>query len=260
MRYARRRMKESKDTENRPSVVCTPKYALKKLRAGLRLSRWELEEISRDAKCALDYAHHTGSRWSLGEPAIMSSSYSVIYASNVVKGRWFEAESEIMKTPVLALQYARGVLQGRWGDAEDQILSEYDASKTYHKELVGGRWGGFEEKIAKYLGGKRVWPVCWLNRMSVLRDYMKQVRCRVESFEEVLGVVNRPGCLYIYALGIGGRLPGVLHNKMMMMSYSDKGGSWARRYVRFLERNKERVLKYIADLDEDDRRELFGSF
>ena len=45
------------------------------------------------------------------------------YAADVIKGRWPEAESNIMKNPYAAVEYARDVIKGRWPEAESISIS-----------------------------------------------------------------------------------------------------------------------------------------
>lgn len=261
MPYYRRPMRESPDTDRRPKNVCSPKYALKKARAGVRLSRWELEGIAGDPGLALQYAHHVvKGRWPQGEPAIMGSSCAVHYAETVVGGRWEEGEPSIMCKGDLAVQYCRKVLKRRWEEAEESILGGYDDAMKYHAEFVRGRWEGLEERIVRFMeGGKKTWgPFCFSSPMDAVRSYMKVVGCRVPSIEDALMRLDRAGCLYRYAVGLGGRLPGGLHAKMMMFSFDDRRKAWSRRYVRHLERCRVRAERWFSELDEGERAEFLG--
>ena len=262
MPYCRRKMREAPDAGRRPSSVCKPKYALKKARAGIRLSRWELEDLSRDPGHALQYALHVvGGRWEPGEAAIMRSSCAVQYASDVLKGRWPEAEEFICSSPDLSVTYCERVLNSRWSVAEASICSDYSAGMRYVRNVARGRVELFEARIADFICGRRsVWRYCYANPSQALAEYMKLVGCRVPLFEEVFSRCGRASALYRYARGIGGRLPGELHSRMMMYSFDDRRKGWARRYVRHLERCRARAERWISDLDEDGRRELFGRF
>lgn len=54
------------------------------------------------------------------ERDLLISAY--LYARDVVKGRWPEAEPSIVKDLQWAFPYARDVIQGRWPEAEPTIL------------------------------------------------------------------------------------------------------------------------------------------
>lgn len=250
-----RKMREVRDTPVRPAFVCTPRYALRKARSGVRLSRWELAGIAGDSDVAYQYASSVlGARFPEGEVAIASSRQSVVYAANYVGGRWELAEPYIMENAELCVDYSKMVLSGRWESAEGVILRDYSASVRYLRDVVCGRWDDFEVRVADFLCGKKVWNSFWYKRMTAVRDLMRVVRCRVEVVESALMVSDRPGSLYMYALGIGGRLPDPLHGKMMTYAFSEKGKSWSKKYVGFLDRCRERAERYFYFLDEEGRR------
>lgn len=264
MRYRRRNMVAARDSESRPKHVCTPKYAVHKARAGVRLSRWELEGIAEDPSHAFQYAVHVAKgRWPQGEPAIMRGPYSVRYAAEVIGGRWEEAEPVIiLKGGMMCVEYAKLVVKGRWVDAESEICRDYHAAERYHKGVVRGPWEEFERAIAAFIESPRKspWGGIFLKPMEVVGGYMKVVRCRVPLLESVLAASSRAGCLYRYARGIGGRLPEELHQKMMMFSFLDRKKVWSRRYVRYLDLCRVRAEHWISGLDSEGRRELFGKF
>ena len=247
------------DTECCPSVVCTPKYALKKARAGIPLSRWELAGIAGDAVMAFQYARNVvRGRFPAGEPAIMRSAMAVGYAVEFIGGRWEEAEGFICRNADQVYSYSKSLVGGRWLEGEAAVLGDFNVSMRYLRDIVGGRWEELEVLVGEYLVGRKPWEYCWTKPMVVLRDYMRFVRCRVPLFEEVLSSVDRPGSLFLYSLGIGGRLPGVLHNKMMMYGFSDRGRVWNRRYVRYLEGCRVRALHYVGGLDGSELEEFLS--
>ena len=45
------------------------------------------------------------------------------YASDVIKGRWCQAELTIMKDPDYAYHYTKDVIKGRWPDVEPYFMS-----------------------------------------------------------------------------------------------------------------------------------------
>ena len=44
-----------------------------------------------------------------------------LYARDIIKGRWPEAEPVIMTDPNLAYWYAKNIIEGRWPEAEKYI-------------------------------------------------------------------------------------------------------------------------------------------
>lgn len=264
MRYHRRNMVEARDSEVRPKHVCTPKYALKKARTGIRLSRWELEGIAGDPTHAFQYALHVAKgRWPQGEPSIMRGPYSVRYAAEVIGGRWEEAEPVIiLKGGMMCVEYAKLVVKGRWVEAEAAICRDHHAAARYHRDVVRGPWEELERTVAGFISSPRSspWRGAFVKPVEAIKEYMKVVKDRAPLLEAALVESSRAGCLYRYARGIGGRLPGELHQKMMMFSFMDRKRVWSRRYVKYLDLCARRAEHWIAGLDPEARRELFGRF
>ena len=46
------------------------------------------------------------------------------YAEDIIKERWPEAESYIMKCPYCAYEYAKNVIKSRWPEAEEHIKKD----------------------------------------------------------------------------------------------------------------------------------------
>ena len=53
--------------------------------------------------------------------AIKDPFAAYYYARKIIKGRWYQAELNIMKDPRYAYTYALHVIRGRWPEAEDII-------------------------------------------------------------------------------------------------------------------------------------------
>ena len=60
------------------------------------------------------------------------------FAKDVIKGRWDEAEPNIMKDPLDAYYYARDIIKGRWPQAEPVIIKACPVA--YAKGIIKGRW------------------------------------------------------------------------------------------------------------------------
>jgi len=69
-------------------------------------------------------------------------SWAVNYASDIIEGRFEEAEPVILKEPHWAYLYAANVLHARWSAAEKVILESGDIGVTwdYFKDVVKSRW------------------------------------------------------------------------------------------------------------------------
>jgi hypothetical protein len=75
-----------------------------------------------------------GGRWKEAEPIIKQYPFSAYYYA-VAFGRWRSAEPTIMKEPMAAALYAKDVIKGRWIEAEDSIFSDAEASINYLRFL-----------------------------------------------------------------------------------------------------------------------------
>ena len=72
-----------------------------------------------------------------------------LYAKNVIKGRWPEAESNIMKNQSTILKYVRDVIEGRWPEAEPTIMKSPYYAYLYATNIIKGRWPKAEHIIMK---------------------------------------------------------------------------------------------------------------
>jgi len=250
-------MRAVKDTVVRPATVCQPRYAIKKARNGIPLTRWELGGIADNPSYALEYALHVvRGRWELGEAAILRSANTAFsYACNVLGSRWEAGEEVISSCAHSSLAYASEVVRGRWELGEAAILSEFEVALKYVKNIVRGRWAPLEEKVLSFVRRGKKWR--WESSSDVVVNYLKAVgRPRWPELEDVLMEKNRAQVMYRYAVLTGCRLNADLHQKMMMFSFDDKRRGWTKRYLRFLDVCERRAVRYLEDLDPEARREL----
>jgi len=70
-----------------------------------------------------------------------------LYTSNVIEGRWPEAEPYIMLDPLLAYSYAYDVIQGRWPEAEPYIMKNPQYAYRYALFIIGDKWPEAEPYI-----------------------------------------------------------------------------------------------------------------
>lgn len=130
--------------------------------------------IAKSAEASYEYAKAIGTRFPVGEEAILKDGAMAFrYTRDVIKGRWEEAESvistcrewgggwvpllytelvnyrkrnkiripvmeeEIRKYPVIAIRYAKRTLKGRWEEAEPLILSNPSTAIKYAQSVTG---------------------------------------------------------------------------------------------------------------------------
>lgn len=278
-----------KDPDVRPKRVCSPKYAVQKARKGKKLNRWEIEDLAKDAEQSLLYAERVlKGRFPEGEPAIAQDhELAFQYAKGVIKGRFEEAEQtfldnnsdwgnrnylqryfiDVARCPNqkvekkildthhgLAHSYAENCIGGRWHEAESLILKDLDNGVEYHEKVVKDRWPELEDSI---LLGKKMGY--WDNRPKALARYLENVGRPIPEIEEKLARCTKASLLLTYAVkGVRGRLPGPLHQKMMMLGFDPKKAKITKNYVKFLESCERRALTYIKGLDDEARKELFA--
>lgn len=70
-----------------------------------------------------------------------------LYAKNILKSRWKEAEQHIKHDGRLAYLYAKNVIHGPWKEAETSII-KYNGYQ-YSKYVLKSRWNDFENKMIK---------------------------------------------------------------------------------------------------------------
>jgi len=225
----------------------------------------------------LQYASVRG-RWDAAEKLIVTPSVIVSYAIDVINGRWREKESLIAKDPYAAVLYAKEVIKGPFPEAEKNILgspwyfeyftfatsasrllasqlsSQFPSDMTvgevlkiidngrnadFEKKLLSsthnqskavwyainvlkGRWPEMEEKIKK----SPKWAVAYA------RDVLKS---RWEEAEKYIS--KRDKYLSQYALEvIKGKLPDVLHNRMIAAAMRNSKDHDIKSYFEMLEK------------------------
>ena len=100
-----------------------------------------LQKIKKDPVEVLNFCRYTlnGSRWPGAEPFILKHKdpfWSLMYARDVIQGRWPEAEPRIMKDSFLAYRYAKEVIKGPWQEAERFIKRDAAAWSIYTDKVL----------------------------------------------------------------------------------------------------------------------------
>lgn len=97
--------------------------------------------ISKDAKCAHDYARKIRGRFSLGENAISQDpKYAYSYAFYIIKEKWEIGEKAISTSPTYSCQYAVEVLKERFILGEKAISTNAECSYYYARDIIKGRF------------------------------------------------------------------------------------------------------------------------
>lgn len=75
------------------------------------------------------------------EPIILTDpGRSFLYALNVIKGIWSEAESRILTNAFYSYLYARDIIKDRWTEAESLIRQDNYSAYLYATNVIKGRW------------------------------------------------------------------------------------------------------------------------
>lgn len=110
----------------------------------------DISAILSSAEWSYMYGKFIRKRFKLGEPSILTSpTYAYLYAYEVIKGRWIEAEKIIASDPFASLAYARNVIGGRFHLGEDAIKRSPSASSDYVFSIIRKRDPSFEASIKK---------------------------------------------------------------------------------------------------------------
>ena len=108
-------------------------------------------------------------------------------------------------------------MKDRFELGERAISESAEYSLSYAQDVLKGRFPLGEEAISKD------------GRASY--DYAVTIGERFVPGEEAISEDTE--LMYLYAKDVcGGRLPDELHNKMVMLSFSDSGDEWVKKYTK----------------------------
>lgn len=94
-----------------------------------------------------------GGRWPLAEPVILEDPRAAVnYAKYVVHGPWLEAEPVIASNTAESLLYAKHIVKGPWPFGEPSIAADGHTAYQYAKEILQDRFPLGEPAIAKLPG------------------------------------------------------------------------------------------------------------
>lgn len=235
----------------------------RKKKKGVKLNRWELEELAKSPEHAVEYAKLTGERFTECEEVLLEKGNRrliVEYFFDLVEEPNESLEKWLLKNGHdLIKRYCLDVRKSRWEEGEDALLrvkqiwdNEIDASHAleYQKELSIGPWDDLEKIL---LNGKEKVS----DRVRAVKHYFMNVgHGRHESTERRLLRYGNTIAIYLYAkLCVGGRLPNELHNKIIL-----SGKKSAKKYLAWLSSKKKSTLAYLRSLDEGEREEMLGMF
>jgi len=274
------------ETEVRPKRVCSPKYAIQKARKGKTLNRWEIEEIAKIPEMSLKYALTTKKRFPEGEAEIFQDPLVALdYSRRVMRGQWPEAADSFaalletcwsrekiireyfvsngirnasVERIILELstgfvcEYAEHCVKDRWPEGEKALLEDESVHQAteYHRKLVDGRWPELEDRILFGKHGNR-----WEKPSKEFTRYLTKVGQRIPDIEAKLERCSRSSMILAYAVSaVGGKLPRVLHQKMMMLSFDNKKQKFTKSYLGFLDRVEGKTVAYLKSLDDEELR------
>lgn len=252
--------------EERPARVCSPKSALAKAKKGIELNKWELEGLAGEPEYALAYAKLTGKRFPECEHQLFLEGGDDVatYFLDVVKEKnedfeaWLLGDAEPSQLGQYIRDYCKDILKCRWEEGERVLLTkvkgwggeiDLDSAWEHYDTFIGqGPWPEME----KVLLNKKL-KVSY--RDNSIKKYFKLCGPgRQEDTERRLMKSGNAYAIFMYSMYcVGGRLPDALHNKMVLGSSKS-----AKRYIKWLAKKKDMVVRYLESLDRDDREKVIG--
>jgi hypothetical protein len=141
------------------------------------------------------------------------AQYSYEYAINV--GRFILGEAAISQKARWSYEYANDVIKGRWELGEAAIIKEAEYSYYYAMNVIDGRFELGEAAISK--DAKYAY---FYERNLIRGDWTPEL------------AMMCPIWLYLYAKDvIKGRLPTVMHNKMISFGIMDSSDKYVKKYL-----------------------------
>jgi hypothetical protein len=256
--------RKKKDPDARPAKVCSPKTAFAKAKKGQQLNKWELEELAKSPEYAVDYAYLTGKRFPECEEYLLSSDIPIPdfipdYFFDVVKERDEAFESWMIKnenSAAIIINYCREIIKGPWKECEQTLLNikswrgeiNLESAWEYWESFINGPWPEMEDALLNKKSKIEF-------RSTNVKKYFKLCRDgRREDTERTLMKSGDSYAILMYAVYcVGGKLPDGLHNKMVLGSSKS-----AKKYVKWLSKQKDIAVRYLMSLDGDDREKLIG--
>lgn len=206
------------------------------------------------------------------------------YAEEVLNDRWIELEDymeENCKDPADIYTYWRGVIEKhsgraseRWekfekiisslppsessasvvvsycdececriAELEGHILSSPEHAFHYARDVIGERWPEAESVLLK--------------NIEIATNYIETFKFRWPAYEHKIR--NKPKRIIYYARNvIKGKLPDELHNKMLMLSLSDKDKYYCDEYFNYLSDCEKDTVSYLKSISEEERNILLS--
>ena len=184
----------------------------------------ELEnEIAHSAEVSFNYSLKIKQRFVKGEEIIKEyPKFASKYASQILDGRWEEAESSILKSIKYSYFYTKNVLNERWLNLEQKIIN----NESFEDEEY------FEKYVIKYV------------------DLFASYKQRFYEIEETLAEKLSTKKLFEYWKYHvpAGKLSETGHNKLISsaLNHSD---NYSKEYVSILRTQKSQFLSYLKSLD-----------
>ena len=103
---------------------------------------------------------------------LKSPQYAYLWAKDILKTRWKEAEPIIASHPQSAFYYARQVLNDRFIEGEEAIAQDVDNAFFYARDILKSRFKKAEEKIIQNKKILKEYLVI-LKRFKLLKEFLK---------------------------------------------------------------------------------------
>jgi hypothetical protein len=165
-----------------------------------------------------------------------------------IKQRFIKGEEVIKEYPKFASKYASQILDGRWEEAESSILKSIKYSYFYTKNVLNERWLDLEQKIInnESFEDEEYFEKYVIKYVDLFASYKQ----RFYEIEEVLAEKLSTQKLFEYWKYHvpAGKLSETGHNKLIAsaLNHSD---NYSKEYVRILHTQKSQFLSYLKSLD-----------
>lgn len=179
---------------------------------------------------------------------ILDPTCSYNYCQKIIKGRWTEAEQNILEkgSPKLIFLYAKNIIKDRWTEAEQKILQSKEYVYQYAM-LMKSRWfEGERVLLEKHSVGIEQRTNFW--NFELIKYCEEIIKDRWEEAEGVFA--KNPILLCEYATEVlEDKLPENLHNMMLCYALSnneDKTDA-VEKYLEFVKETEKKLKKQLKN-------------
>lgn len=227
-------------------------YALNVLHERFHLGE---NRISKSPEFSYCYARDViKDRWKPAEEILLSSTKPEInsivgYAIDVIKGKWPEAE-EIIKNcgnNLLIYSYLINARKEKWDEVEEIAVVGYNRIVEYAEKAIRGRWIEGEKKLLGDLAPRgQKFDCCIEYCQKVLHGRWIDLENKIfenEDTDDIFEYAKKVMC---------GKLPEMLHNKVLMMGMIEKDES-LEKYFKAKKYKTEKKLKAYKTYEQEEK-------